>query len=160
MTPSQTIIAIEIGSSKVTGLAGVKHRDGKIAVVAHVQQSATTFIRKGIIYNADLAAACMRNIILRLKEQLQQDITQVYVAYSGQGIHSVVNEVSRHYDIEHKITKEDIDGLYDENITSAPEGRCILEVVPQEYSADTQKTTQPVGILTKENVDFYHRAMV
>ena len=148
MTPTQTIIAIEIGSSKVTGLAGVKHRDGKIAVVAHVQQSATTFIRKGIIYNADLAAACMRNIILRLKEQLQQDITQVYVAYSGQGIHSVVNEVSRHYDTEHKITKEDIDGLYDENITSAPEGRCILEVVPLEYSADTQKTTQPVGILT------------
>ena len=54
-TEELNIVAIEIGSSKVIGVAGVKRLDGKIEVTAHVQQDSATFIRKGIIYNADLA---------------------------------------------------------------------------------------------------------
>lgn len=146
MKEEYDIIALEVASSKVIGLAGVKQRDGKIRVTAHVQQSAATFIRKGIIYNADLAAACIQNIILKLKEALQKEITQVYVCYSGQGLHSVPNEVKRHFDSEHKIVKDDIDSIYDENVSQEYEGRSILEVVPQEFSADTHKFLEPVGV--------------
>lgn len=142
------IVAIELGSSKVIGVAGVKRRDGKIEVTAHVQQDSATFIRKGIIHNEDLAISCIQNIIARLKEKLQKEITQVYVCYSGQGVHSVHNEVNRLFESDHKIVKEDIDGIYDENINHVYEGHRILDAIPQEFSVGTQKLLDAVGVLS------------
>ena len=138
------IVAIELGSSKVIGVAGVKRRDGKIEVTAHVQQDSATFIRKGIIHNEDLAISCIQNIIARLKEKLQKEITQVYVCYSGQGVHSVHNEVNRLFESDHKIVKEDID----ENINHVYEGHRILDAIPQEFSVGTQKLLDAVGVLS------------
>ncbi|MBR3634140.1 MAG: cell division protein FtsA, partial [Bacteroidaceae bacterium] len=142
------IVAIELGSSKVIGVAGVKRLDGKIEVTAHVQQDSATFIRKGIIHNEDLAISCIQNIIAKLKEKLQKEITQVYVCYSGQGVHSVHNEVSRLFESDHKIVKEDIDGIYDENINHVYEGHRILDAIPQEFSVGTQKLLDAVGVLS------------
>ena len=142
------IVAIELGSSKVIGVAGVKKFDGKIEVTAHVQQESATFIRKGIIYNADLAVKCIQNIIGKLKESLHKNITQVYVSYSGQGIHSVHNEVHRLFENEHKIVKEDIDGICEENINHEYEGQSILDAIPQEFTVGTQKLMEPIGVLS------------
>lgn len=147
-TEELNIIAIELGSSKVIGVAGVKRRDGKIEVIANVQQDSATFIRKGVIYNADLATSCVRNIIARLTEKLQKEITQVYVCYSGQGVHSVHNEVNRLFENEHKIVKEDIDGIYEENVNHVYEGQSILDAIPQEFSVGTQKVLNAVGVLS------------
>ena len=142
------IIAIELGSSKVIGVAGTKRSDGKIEVTAHVQQDASKFIRKGIIYNADLADSCVKNIIEKLAEKIQKKIFQVYVSYSGQGIHSVHNEVIRSFEEEeHKILKEDIDSIYDENTNYSYEGQCILDTIPQEFSVGTQKLSDAVGVM-------------
>ena len=142
------IIAIELGSSKVIGVAGTKRSDGKIEVTAHVQQDASKFIRKGIIYNADLAVSCVKNIIEKLEEKIQKKIFQVYVSYSGQGIHSVHNEVIRSFEEEeHKILKEDIDSIYDENTNYSYEGQCILDTIPQEFSVGTQKLSDAVGVM-------------
>lgn len=148
-TEELNIIAIELGSSKVVGVAGTKRLDGKINVTAHVQQDASTFIRKGIIYNADLAASCIKNIKAKLEEQLQKRITQVYVSYSGQGVHSVHNEVIRSFDEEeHKIVKEDVDSIYNENMNYDYDGYCILDAIPQEFSVGTQKLYDAVGVLS------------
>lgn len=142
------IIAIELGSSKVIGVAGTKRSDGKIEVTAHVQQEASKFIRKGIIYNADLAVSCVKTIKEKLEEKLQKKISKVYVSYSGQGIHSVHNEVIRSFDEEeHKIVKEDIDNIYSENTNYVYEGQCILGTVPQEFSVGTQKLNDALGVL-------------
>ena len=83
-----------------------------------------------------------------LKEKLQKEITQVYVCYSGQGVHSVHNEVSRLFESDHKIVKEDIDGIYDENINHVYEGHRILDAIPQEFSVGTQKLLDAVGVLS------------
>lgn len=147
-TEELNIVAIELGSSQVIGVAGVKRLDGKIEVTAHVQQDSATFIRKGIIRNEDQAISCIRNIIAKLKEKLQKEITQVYVCYSGQGVHSVHNEVSRIFENDHKIVKEDIDSIYDENINHIYEGQRILDAIPQEFSVGTQKLMDAVGVLS------------
>ncbi len=147
-TEELNIIAIELGSSKVIGVAGIKRTDGKVEVTAYTQQDAATFIRKGIIYNADLATTCIQNIKAKLEEMLQKKISQVYVSYSGQGVHSVHNEVFRSFsEEEHKILKEDIDSIYDENINYAYEGHRILDAIPQEFTVGTQKLYDAVGVL-------------
>ena len=41
------IVAIELGSSKVTALAGQKQPDGAIQILAYAQEPSDSFIRNG-----------------------------------------------------------------------------------------------------------------
>ena len=50
MAAKDFIVAIELGSSKVTGIAGKKNLDGSISVLAVVKEDSSSFIRKGIVY--------------------------------------------------------------------------------------------------------------
>ena len=43
------IIAIELGSSKIIGIAGKKNSDGSISIIAVAQQDASACIRKADI---------------------------------------------------------------------------------------------------------------
>ena len=51
--PKEFIVAIELGSSKMTGIAGQKNLDGSITVLATVEEDSSSCIRKGVIYNID-----------------------------------------------------------------------------------------------------------
>ena len=53
MAAKDFIVAIELGSSKMTGIAGKKNLDGSISVLAVVTEDSSTFIRKGVIYNIE-----------------------------------------------------------------------------------------------------------
>ena len=50
MAATDFIVAIELGSSKITGIAGKKHPDGSIQVLALASENSSDFIRKGVIY--------------------------------------------------------------------------------------------------------------
>ena len=63
MAAKDFIVAIELGSSKMTGIAGKKNLDGSINVLAVVKEDSSTFIRKGVVYNIDKTALCLTNII-------------------------------------------------------------------------------------------------
>ena len=49
MAAKDFIVAIELGSSKVTGIAGRKNLDGSISVLAVVKEESSSFIRKGVV---------------------------------------------------------------------------------------------------------------
>ena len=76
-TPDNFIVAIEIGSSKVTAIAGKKEPDGGIKVLAQAQEPSTTFIRKGRINNINKMSQCILNIKERLEKKLQKNICQI-----------------------------------------------------------------------------------
>ena len=50
MATTEFIAAIELGSSKVTGIAGRKNSDGSMQVLAYAKEDSSSFIRKGVIY--------------------------------------------------------------------------------------------------------------
>ncbi len=50
MATTEFIAAIELGSSKITGVAGRKNSDGSMQVLAYAQEDSSTFIRKGVIF--------------------------------------------------------------------------------------------------------------
>lgn len=142
------IVAIEIGSSKVTGVAGHKLPDGGIQVLALAQEPSASFIRKGAIFNADKATQCINNILSKLQKTLKRRIYKVYLGVGGKGIHTVRNNVTKELDTQTGITRELIDSLLDINRTTAMTDKEILEVVPQEYKVGTQYETNPIGVLT------------
>ena len=88
------IVAIEMGSSKMTGIAGKKNLDGSIQVLACVKEDSSSFIRKGVVYNIDKTAQCLTSIVSKLEKQLKTVVTQVYVGVGGQSIRSVRNVIT------------------------------------------------------------------
>ena len=147
-TEDKFIVAIELGSSKVTGIAGRKQPDGVTQILAFAQEPSTTFIRKGRINNVNKMTQCILNMKEKLEQQLQKSVSRVYVGIGGMGMHTVANTVVKHFDSKVEITQEMVDAMCDENRNPASPDRDILESVPQEYRLGTQVQTDPVGILS------------
>ena len=100
------IVAIELGSSKITGIAGQKKPDGSISVLALVKEDSSSFIRKGVVYNIDKTAQCLQGIIKKLEAQLKTRITQVFVGVGGQSIRSVKNTLVKDLAADSIVTQE------------------------------------------------------
>lgn len=149
MPTKDFIAAIELSSSKIAGIAGKRNYDGTLQVQAYAQAAAETFIRKGLIYNVDIAANALKDIVSKLQHQLGSKIAKVYVSISGQSLHTVNNNISQTFDEEIKISQELIDKLYEENLAKSTTEMNILEVVPQEYIADNHTEINPVGIVAQ-----------
>ena len=78
MSTTEFIAAIELGSSRIAGIAGRKHDDGSLEVLAYASEDSSSFVRKGIVYNIDKAAHAIRDIVAALEGQLGQSIAKVY----------------------------------------------------------------------------------
>ena len=146
MPAKEFIVAIELGSSKITGVAGRKNLDGSISVLAIVKENASQCIRKGVVYNIDKTAQCLSSIMTKLKSQLKCDIVHVYVGVSGQSIRSVRNEIVKDLPAETIITAEMINELMDANRNMSYPDLEILDAATQEYKVDNQLQMDPVGI--------------
>ena len=146
MAEKDFIVAIELGSSKVTGIAGQKKPDGSISVLAMVKEDASSFIRKGVVYNIDKTAQCLQGMKKKLEATLKARITQVFVGVGGQSIRSVKNTVTRDLPADTIITQEMVAELMDANRALDYPDQKILDVAEQEYRVDTQLQLDPVGI--------------
>ena len=144
--PKEFIVAIELGSSKMTGIAGRKNLDGSIQVLACVKEDATACIRKGYVYNIDKTAQCLTTIVSRLQKQLKTAITQVYVGVGGQSIRSIRNLISKDLPNETLITQDMVIELMDANRNMKYPDQEILDAAVQEYKVDSQFQLDPVGI--------------
>ena len=146
MATNEFTVAIELGSSKITGIAGKKNLDGSITVLAVVKEDSSQCIRKGVVYNIDKTAQCLTNIITKLKTQLKHEISQVYVGVGGQSIRSVRNVIVKELPQDTIITEEMIDELQDTNRTMNYTDQEILSATTQEFKVDNQLSRDPVGI--------------
>ena len=140
------IVAIELGSSKMTGIAGQKNLDGSINVLAVVKESSSSFIRKGVVYNIDKTAQCLTSIIKKLENQLKTEITQVYVGVGGQSIRSVRNIITKDLPSETIVTQDMVIELMDANRNMTYQDQEILDAAVQEYKVGSQLQLDPVGI--------------
>ena len=86
---AEFIVAIELGSTKITGIAGKKNLDGSISVLAVVKEDSTACISKGVVYNVDKTVQSLINIVKKLENILKTEIVQVYVGVGGKSIKSV-----------------------------------------------------------------------
>ena len=146
MAAKDFIVAIELGSSKITGIAGKKSMDGSIQVLAVVREDATSCIRKGVVYNIDKTSACLTNIIKKLKTLLKSEISQVYVGVGGQSIRSIRNVIIKKLPEDTIISQDMINELMDNNRNMSYPDQEILDAATQEYKVGTQYQIDPVGI--------------
>lgn len=143
---AEFIIAIELGSSKVTGVAGRKNMDGSISVLAVAKEDSSSFIRKGIVYNITQTVQCIQNIVLKLSTAMKTEIAQVYVGIGGQSIRSVKNVIAKDLPADTIVTQRLVDEMKDANRDTIYQDQEILDTASQEYKVDNEIQSDPVGI--------------
>ena len=140
------IVAIELGSSKMTGIAGRKNPDGSISILAVAKEDSASYIRKGVAYNIERTAQGLSNIVGKLKNTLKTEIEQVYVGIGGQSIHSVKNSIVKELPLDCIVSQDMVNELMDTNRSMEYKDCEILDAITQEYNVDGHYEDDPVGI--------------
>ena len=146
MPAKDFIVAIELGSSRLRGIAGRKNSDGSITISAVASDDSSTYIRKGIVYNIEKTVQSITNIVNKLKTVLNREISQVYVGVGGQSILSVKNEITRDLAKDTIVTQQMVNELMDANRNKAYADKEILDVAIQEYKVGNDLQSDPAGI--------------
>lgn len=146
----EIIVAIELGSSAIRGIAGKKEADGSMQILAIEQERIGGIIRRGVIYNIDKTKTAIERIKDRLNEKLGVCVNRAYVGIAGQSVHTENNRVKRIMDCRIKVDQDLVDSLMDENRNTQYPDREILEVVPQEYHLGINSEMDPVGTQTDQ----------
>ncbi len=143
-------VAIELGSSKITGIAGRKNTDGSISVLAIAQENGEACIRNGVVRNIEKTVQALSNIIKKLEATLKTHIAHVYVGFGGQSIMGVKNTNVRELSTESEVTQDMINELMDANRSMQYPDKQILDAVTLEYKVDNQYQAEPpVGVPCK-----------
>ena len=146
VSENEMIVAIETGSSVVSGAVGCKHTDGTIEIKAYASEPSGEFIKHGVVRNIDRTAQCLTNIINMLEGALENvSIDKVYVGIGGYTLHSVPNRVERGFDEETRVTAEMVESMINDNLERIVSDKAVIDVIPQEYAVDSLTTGEPIG---------------
>ncbi|MBR4119498.1 MAG: cell division protein FtsA [Bacteroidales bacterium] len=149
MDISNLIVTIDLGSSNIVGLAGIKEGN-KIKVVATEKVTSEGAIRRGSIVNIDVCASKVRDLITKLEEKLSTKIQGVYVGIGGQSLRTVKNNVSRHLPDGTKITSSLLEELNKEGRNIPISASEIVDVIANETYINDTMVSNPLGMEAKK----------
>ena len=147
MATNDMIVAIELGSSKISGAVGRKCGDGSLQVLAYANEPVSGAVRRGVVYNIDQTAQCLSNLINRLEPELGNlTIEQVYVGVGGYTLHSEHNTIMSAFEEACVVDAALIDEMEEANAGKQYPGYGMLMMVSQEYKIGNNLLNDPVGV--------------
>ena len=149
MDTSNLIVTIDLGSSNIVGLAGVKEGN-KVKVVAVEKEPSEGAIRRGCIINAEICTSKVRKLITKLENKISSKIAEVYVGIGGQSVRTIKNNVSRHLPDGTKITSALLDELNKEGRNIPIAATEIIDVLPNETYVNDTAVENPLGMEAKK----------
>lgn len=152
MAATDFIVAIELGSTDISGIAGKKNTDGSVNILAYSSVKSDDCIKKGVIYNLDKTTQKLTSVIKDLENKLQAGIKKVYIGIGGLSLRSIKNTESRQLGDDTRISKAIIDSMMEANMETPLLDYEILAVEPQEYKVGNNLLTEPVGT-TASNIE-------
>lgn len=91
-----TIIALEIGSSKIRGAVGLVSPDGTLTVKIVEDEALIDSVRYGQVNNIKVAAGSIERILRKIQNRLgTRKIIGVYLGIGGRSLSSIPAEVER-----------------------------------------------------------------
>ena len=147
-THSQTIAAIDIGTTKVCALVGRRDAHGRLEILGTGKVESEGVMR-GVVSNIEKTVRAITEA-RRLAEQASgREIDTVHVGIAGQHIKSLQHRGMLMRDnTQSEISQRDIDRLVsDMHKLVLPPGDKILHVIPQEYTVDNEQgIVDPIGM--------------
>ncbi len=147
--PEDYLVGIDIGSSKIGVLIGLRTEEGEIEVVGK-GTAPNRGTRKGNIVNVEATVDALKQASEEAEVMAGVEISRAFVGVAGGDIRSVncrgMVSVKRK---DREITREDIRRVLDAAQSAAlPSDRQILHAIPQEFLVDEQGgIAEPLGML-------------
>lgn len=145
MIKEPIIVAIELGTSRISGIAG-KKKEGSFQILAYAEEQTTACIKSGLVYNVEKTTQSIRNVLDKLNQTLKQEVTRVYVGIGGQSVRSIRKKVPRNMLTQTSITAAHIEELRKESMDIIIPDCELLENIPQGFIVDSNPTNDPQGI--------------
>ena len=140
------VVAVELGSSKISGIAG-KKKDGTMQILAYAEEKTAGCVKRGVVYNIEKTYQSINTIISKLEAVLKTKITRAYVGLGGQSVRSYKCMIRRNLLTQSYITNEAIDAIRQESYEIPFNDYAVLENYPQEYVVDSSVIADPVGVM-------------
>lgn len=146
--PSEIVVALDIGTTKVCAIAGRKNQYGLVEILG-LGKVKSEGVSRGVVSNISKTVKAIQDAIDIAEKQAQTKFSKVYVGIAGQHIKSIHHHgILMREDGLEEITAADVDRLISDMYRLVlPAGDVILHVIPQEFTVDEeQDIIDPVGM--------------
>jgi len=142
----ETIVALDIGTSKVVALVGGVTDEGKLEVIG-IGSYPSRGLKKGVVVNIESTIQSIQRAVEAAELMSGMQIDSVYVGIAG----SHVRSLNSHGIVaikDKEVTSFDVDRVMDAaRAVAIPADQRILHVLPQEYVIDQQEgIREPIGM--------------
>lgn len=148
MEPSEIVVGLDIGTTKIVAIVGRRNEFGKIEILG-MGKSESFGVARGVVQNIDQTVQSIRTAVAEAEAKSGVDIKIVNVGIAGQHIRSMQHRgIKTRSSIEEEISQKDIDSLIDDmfKLMMQP-GEEIIHVLPQEYIIDNESGIKnPIGM--------------
>ena len=143
------LAAVDIGSSKVATIVGVKSSESQDLRIIGFHSSASKGVKKGLIVDIDEITMAVEESVEKTERMAGHKINQVFISVGGPHISSLNSHgVVAISNPQGEITEEDVNRAVDAaRAISISNTREVIEVMPREYVVDGQAGIKnPIGM--------------
>jgi cell division protein FtsA len=148
MEPSEIVVGLDIGTTKIAVIVGRKNEFGKIEILG-LGKSDSIGVSRGVVLNIEQTVQSIRAAVAEAENKSGVDIKVVNVGIAGQHIKSLQHRgIRTRSSLDEEISQKDIDSLIDDmyKLVMLP-GEEIIHVLPQEYIVDNEQGIKnPIGM--------------
>jgi len=148
MEPSEIVVGLDIGTTKIVAIVGRRNEFGKIEILG-MGKSESFGVARGVVQNIDQTVQSIKTAVAEAETKSGVDIKVVNVGIAGQHIKSLQHRgIKTRSSVEEEISQKDIDELIDDmfKLVMQP-GEEIIHVLPQEYIIDNEQGIKnPIGM--------------
>lgn len=148
MEPSEIVVGLDIGTTKIAVIVGRKNEFGKIEILG-LGKSDSIGVSRGVVLNIEQTVQSIKAAVAEAENKSGVDIKVVNVGIAGQHIKSLQHRgIKTRSSLDEEISQKDIDALIDDmyKLVMLP-GEEIIHVLPQEYIVDNEQGIKnPIGM--------------
>lgn len=148
MTPSEIVVGLDIGTTKIAAIVGRKNEFGKIEILG-MGRADSVGVARGVVLNIDQTVQSIKTAVAEAESKSGVNIKVVNVGIAGQHIKSHQHRgIKTRANADTEISQKDVDALIDDmyKLVMLP-GEEIIHVLPQEYIIDSEQGIKnPIGM--------------
>ena len=152
------IVVLEIGSSKIKGLAASLGNYGDISILATEEIRTTNCVRYGKIQNIQEVSAHINDIIRKLENNpalSHGKVTDLFIAFGGRSLSTKFVQAKTKFPQAIEITDETVARLKRDASFSMVTDKQTLDIVPRSFSVDNSQVKKIVGTVGSQlNAEF------
>lgn len=148
MENSDIVVGLDIGTTKICAIVGMRTGNGKIEVLG-MGKADSAGVSRGVVTNIEKTIVGIKQAIEEACAKSNCELMEVIVGIAGQHIKSLQHRgIIVRNSTEDEINRADVDRLIDDMYRLAmPPGEKIIHVLPQEFTVDNEQgVLDPIGM--------------